>query len=157
MKSPVKISSTSVFREMRRDLLSLQWCRICWGEVRASRTSSGLQGRYRLARNSHLAASRSHPDVCARSPFIGRTFPAEPRHFPEFFPHGSQSRARHISSSIASAAAEAGRSHSVATFCVATKCRAAPPAGDTTCCRSWRRHFRRRRGRHCNSSCAEGP
>jgi len=35
-------------------------------------------------------------------------------------PHGSQSRARHISSSIASAAAEAARSHSVATFCVAT-------------------------------------
>ena len=31
-------------------------------------------------------------------------------------PHGSQSRARHISSSIASAAAGAARSHSVATF-----------------------------------------
>jgi hypothetical protein len=77
---------TSVFSdsEMRCALWSLPWFRICWGVVGASRNYSGFQGRYRLpvARNSHLAASRSDPDVCARSPLIGRAFPAEPRTYP---------------------------------------------------------------------------
>ncbi len=73
---------TSVFSEMRCALWSLPWFRICWGVVVASRYSSGLQDRYRLARDSHLAASRSDLDVCARSPLIGRAFPAEPRAYP---------------------------------------------------------------------------
>ncbi len=80
--------------------------RICWGVVVASRNSSRLQGRYRLERNSHLAASRSDPDVCARSLLIGRAFSSEPRAYP---PRQSR-RADHISSSVSYAAAEAARS-----------------------------------------------
>ncbi len=47
---------------------SKRWFQICWGVVRASRNSSGLQGKDRLTRYSiwlHVAVTQT----CARSPF----------------------------------------------------------------------------------------
>jgi hypothetical protein len=74
------------------------------GVGRASRNSSRLQGRHRLARNSHLAAS---PLLSGARPPLNL----------EQVPHGSQSRAHHILSCIASAAAENVRSLSRDILC----------------------------------------
>ena len=128
--------------------MSLPWFRFAgeWSEPRVTPVGCKVAIDWRVI-PIWLQAALSQ--TCDSDPRLsGARSPQNLSHFP----HGSQSKARFISSSIASAAAEAARTHSVATFGVATECRTSPPAGDATSCWSRRRRVQhRRRG---NTSCA---
>jgi len=140
----VKLSCT-VFSEMRCAALRLPWFgRRCGGVVDRV-TPGGCKGdiswsqdRYQPERNSILAAGSDPKRRVCEIPLSARS----PRNLGQL---PTADKAQHAASRVRL------RAHSVATFCVATECRTARPAGDTTCRRSCRRgplRHRRRAGRH---------
>jgi hypothetical protein len=132
--------SSAVFSEMRCAALRLPWLgRRCGGEVDRV-TPGGCKGdiswsqdRYQPARNSILAAGSDPKRRVCEIPLSARS----PRNLGQL---PTADKAQHAASRVRLHA------HSVATFCVATECRTARPAGNTTCRRGQRRH-RRRAGR----------